>query len=108
MSFAVETPGHATTADTIQDLQARHPDAPPLLGQSHEVLEQEAEWEAEDADYLAMAKTFMEAKEFLRVVHWLKPCRSAKAAFLRVYSQYLVNTAPPLLQYDFFQRVLFS
>ncbi len=38
-----------------------------------------------------MAKTFMEAKEFIRAIHWLRSCRSSKAKFLRVYSQYLVN-----------------
>ena len=61
--------------------------------QPPEVLQQEAIWEAEDADQIAMAKAFMDSKEYLRVIHWLRPCKSAKAAFLRVYSQYLVNVS---------------
>lgn len=61
-----------------------------LQGQTPEVRQREAEWEAEDADHIAMAKTFMDSKEYLRVIHWLRPCRSAKATFLRVYSQFLV------------------
>lgn len=94
MPFVSQTPVHESTAETIQPVPARHPDAPPLQRQSPEVLQQELEWEAQDADYLAMAKTFIEAKEFLRVIHWLKPCRSSKAAFLRVYCQFLVNMFP--------------
>ncbi|KAI0704990.1 TPR-like protein [Cerioporus squamosus] len=88
-SFAVQTPAPAGAADIAHHFHNRHPDAPPLQGQSPEILQQEAEWEAQDADHLAMAKTFMEAKEFIRAIHWLKSCRSSKAKFLRVYSQYL-------------------
>ena len=91
-SFAVQTPAPAGTTDTAYQFQARHPDAPPLQGLSPEVLQQEAEWEAQDTDHLAMAKTFMEAKEFIRAIHWLTTCRSSKAKFMRVYSQYLVNS----------------
>lgn len=90
LSFA-QTLAHGGVAENIQKFHTRYPDAPQLHGQSHDILQQEAEWEAHDADYLAMAKTFIEAKEFLRVIHWLNPCRSSKAAFLRVYCQYLVN-----------------
>lgn len=65
-----------------------------LQGQAPEVRQREAELEAEDADHIAMARTFMDSKEYLRVIHWLRPCRSAKATFLRVYSQFLVIVSP--------------
>ena len=92
LSFVAQTPAPADVSDAAPHFDVRHPDAPPIQGQSPDVLQQEAEWEAQEADYLVMAKTFLEAKEFLRVIHWLKPCRSSKATFLRTYSQYLVNT----------------
>ena len=93
LSFVAQTPAHPSVQDAAEQSQVRHPVAPPFPGLSTDVSHQEAEWEAHDADYLAMAKTFLEAKEFMRVIHWLKPCRSSKAIFLRVYSQYLVNTS---------------
>ncbi|TBU33911.1 TPR-like protein [Dichomitus squalens] len=89
LSFAARNILRTDAPEAAQRSQAHEPSAPSLQGQSIDVLRQEAEWEAHDVDRLVMAKAFMEAKEFLRVIHWLKPCRSSKATFLRVYSQYL-------------------
>ncbi|KAJ3003858.1 hypothetical protein NUW54_g5089 [Trametes sanguinea] len=90
LSFAAQTPA-AIVPEPVHPFSVNPNLAgvPVLPGQPPEVLQQEAEWEAEDADHIAMARTFMDSKEYLRVIHWLRPCRSAKAAFLRVYSQYL-------------------
>lgn len=90
-SFAAHTPGPVGSSDPPQPYQPPHPDAPSLHGPSPEVARQEAEWEAQDADYLAMAGTLIQSKEYARVVHWLGHCRSSKAVFLRIYSQYLVS-----------------
>ena len=89
-------PSHEGSSDPASPYHPRHPDAPSLHTPPVEVLRQEAEWEAQDADHLAMAKTLLDAKEYVRVVHWLEPCRSSKAAFLRTYSQYLVGLLPSL------------
>ncbi|OSD06778.1 TPR-like protein [Trametes coccinea BRFM310] len=90
LSFAAQTPA-AIAPESVHPFSVNPnlADVSALPGQSPEILQQEAEWEAEDADHIAMARTFMDSKEYLRVIHWLRPCRSAKAAFLRVYSQYL-------------------
>ena len=93
-SFTTQTPASAGPSTAAHAYQPRHPDAPPLHSPPEEVLRQEAEWETEDADHLAMARTFMESKEYTRVIHWLEPCRSSKAKFLRIYSQYLVGQVP--------------
>ncbi|KAI0769713.1 TPR-like protein [Trametes elegans] len=93
LSFAAQTPAHSFVADSVQ------PDASLLQVQPPEVLQQEAEWEAEDAGRIAMAQTFMNSKEYLRVIHWLRPCRSAKAAFLRIYSQYLESEKTALREW---------
>ncbi|KAI0630266.1 TPR-like protein [Trametes polyzona] len=90
ISFAAQTPA-PLASEPINPFAAlsHQPHAPTLQGQTPEARQREAELEAEDADYIAMAKTFMDSKEFLRVIHWLRHCRSAKATFLRVYSQFL-------------------
>ncbi|KAH9929513.1 TPR-like protein [Epithele typhae] len=85
--FLPQTPAPAGTSNATAPFPPHF--ASPLGGQSAETLRREAEWEAQDADHLAMAKTFLDAKEYSRVVHWLEPCQSSKAVFLRVYSQYL-------------------
>ncbi|KAI0663596.1 TPR-like protein [Cubamyces menziesii] len=90
ISFSMQTPA-PITHEPVHTFPLQPPLGDPsmLPVQPPEVLQQEAIWEAEDADQIAMAKAFMDSKEYLRVIHWLRPCKSAKAAFLRVYSQYL-------------------
>ncbi|KAI0645601.1 TPR-like protein [Trametes meyenii] len=99
ISFVAHTPAPLPT-------DPAHPFSVPPDREDGSVLQghpatrqQEAEREAEDADRIAMAKTFMDSKEYLRVIHWLRPCRSAKATFLRVYSQYLESEKKALREW---------
>ena len=50
----------------------------------------ELELEMREGDFLATAQKCFEHREFKRAVYWLHECRSAKASFLSVYSQYMV------------------
>ncbi|KAI0958647.1 hypothetical protein AcV7_004403 [Taiwanofungus camphoratus] len=84
-------PGSSGSLSTIPSTQPRHPHAPPLQSQLEDVHRRELEWEAQDADFLATARALFEAKEFIRAVHWLDSCKSSKARFLNVYSQYLAS-----------------
>ena len=43
-----------------------------------------------EGDFLATAQKCFEHREFKRAVYWLHECRSAKALFLSIYSQYMV------------------
>ncbi|KAL6305062.1 hypothetical protein BKA93DRAFT_246990 [Sparassis latifolia] len=76
-------------AQSSTTTQSRHSLAPPLYAQPPEVRQQELEWEAEEDDAIATARTYIEAREFRRAMHWLRECKSAKARFLSVYSQYM-------------------
>lgn len=71
--------------------EIRHPKAPSLHLLPPEIAQQELEWEAQDHDMLAAARSFFEAKEFVRAAHWLRSCQSSKARFLSIYSEYMVN-----------------
>jgi anaphase-promoting complex subunit 8 len=51
----------------------------------------EIEREARDEDTLATARACVEAREFLRAVHILRECKSSKARFLTIYSQFMVG-----------------
>ena len=44
-----------------------------------------------EGDFLVTAQKCFEHREFKRAVYWLHECRSAKALFLSVYSQYMVS-----------------
>jgi len=81
----------SAAAPAASTTQPRHPHAPPLNSRPAQIRQQELEWEALDADYITTARTFMDIKDFVRAVHWLKSCKSAKARFLSVYSQYLAS-----------------
>lgn len=72
-------------------IQPRHPHAPPLSPLPDKTRLQELEWEAQDADHIAAARAMIDAKDLVRAVHWLKPCKSSKGRFLSVYSQYLAG-----------------
>ena len=50
----------------------------------------ELELEMHEGDFLVTAQKCFEHREFKRAVYWLHECRSAKALFLSVYSQYMV------------------
>ena len=69
----------------------KHPHAPSLAPQSPDEVARQAQLEALDEDYIASAKSLIDAKEYTRAVHWLRECKSSKALFLSVYSQYMVS-----------------
>lgn len=70
---------------------ARHPHAPRLFSQSEDVRALELDLEYQEEDVLATARACIEAREFLRATHLLRECRSSKARFLSVYSQFIVS-----------------
>lgn len=47
-------------------------------------------FEAQEEDVILTGRSYFEAREFYRVNVLLKDCKSAKARFLRIYSQFLV------------------
>ena len=51
----------------------------------------EADLEYQEADNLATARACFESREFLRAKFLLENCRSSKARFLSIYSQFLVS-----------------
>lgn len=70
----------------------RHPHAPSLKPPSSEDQARELHLEAMDEDHISSARALIDAKEFSRAVHWLKECKSAKAVFMFIYSQYMVGS----------------
>ncbi|KNZ72808.1 Anaphase-promoting complex subunit 8 [Termitomyces sp. J132] len=70
---------------------ARHPDAPLLNDQPPDVRAMESELEAQEEDILVTARACVHAKEFKRAIHVLRDCRSSKAHFLSIYSQFIVT-----------------
>jgi anaphase-promoting complex subunit 8 len=50
----------------------------------------EREMETQDIDSITSARACMETREFLRAVHVLRECKSPKARFLSLYSQFMV------------------
>ncbi|KAG5735114.1 Anaphase-promoting complex subunit 8 [Termitomyces sp. T112] len=68
---------------------ARHPDAPLLNDQPPDVRAMESELEAQEEDILVTARACVHAKEFKRAIHVLRDCRSSKAHFLSIYSQFI-------------------
>ena len=67
-----------------------HRHAPKLQKIPEHVRLREFELEMREGDFLATAQKCFEHREFKRAVYWLHECRSAKALFLSVYSQYMV------------------
>lgn len=95
LSFDSNAPTeHASAQHHLSSLPPRHPHAPPLRSESDEERGRELELENIDADYIAAARAMFDAKEFSRVAHWLKDCQSAKAKFLRIYSDFMVREIP--------------
>lgn len=69
----------------------RHPHAPVLRTQPEDVRVLEAEFENTERDLLFSARTFIESRDPMRAIHVLHQCRSAKAHFLSLYSQFIVS-----------------
>jgi hypothetical protein len=67
-----------------------HRHAPRLQRTPEHVRLRELELEMREGDFLATAQKCFEHREFKRAVCWLHECRSTKALFLSVYSQYMV------------------
>ena len=67
-----------------------HRHAPKLQRIPEHVRLRELELEMCEGDFLVTAQKCFEHREFKRTVYWLHECRSAKALFLSVYSQYMV------------------
>jgi anaphase-promoting complex subunit 8 len=67
-----------------------HPHAPRTQPVPESVRLRELELEIREGDFLTTALKCFEHREFPRAVYWLHECRSAKALFLSVYSQYMV------------------
>ena len=76
-------------ADTEPNIPP-HRHAPKLQRIPDHVRLRELELEMREGDFLATAQKCFEHREFKRAVYWLHECRSAKALFLSVYSQYMV------------------
>jgi anaphase-promoting complex subunit 8 len=81
-----------TQISDVAPSAARHPHAPPLQTRPEELSALELEFEAHEADLLFSARTFMETREPMRAIHVLRQCRSSKAHFLSLYSQFIVSS----------------
>jgi anaphase-promoting complex subunit 8 len=92
ISFADTTSARASVQQAAPP-SPRHPLAPSLQIQSKEADSLEFGREAQDSDVLATARACVQAREFLRAVHLLRECKSSKARFLSVYSQFMVCQA---------------
>ncbi|KAJ6593964.1 hypothetical protein B0H19DRAFT_1093066 [Mycena capillaripes] len=68
-----------------------HPHAPVLQTQPEDVRVLELEFEAQEADLLFSARTFIESRDPMRAMHVLHQCKSAKAHFLSLYSQFIAT-----------------
>ncbi|KII92586.1 hypothetical protein PLICRDRAFT_695920 [Plicaturopsis crispa FD-325 SS-3] len=97
LSFAPNSP-QVPSASNIA-LVSRHPHAPPLHAQPDEVTAWELGWEAREEDLLAAAKSYFDAREFLRAVHVLQGCNSSKARFISLYSQFMASEKKALREW---------
>ncbi|KAK0226207.1 hypothetical protein IW262DRAFT_1360423 [Armillaria fumosa] len=77
---------------------ARHPHAASLKSLPAELLQHEAQLEALEEDEIAMARAWMDTREYTRIAPALRNCRSSKARFLEVYSRYAHNNSPTELR----------
>ena len=87
MSTQVATqPAHSITP-------VRHPHAPQINPVSENARHLEKILENEEEDALQAARASFEAREFYHATHLLQDCKSAKARFLRIYSQFIVSAS---------------
>lgn len=83
-------PTQAATQPAQSMTPARHPHAPQIL---ENVQDSENTLEHDEEDALQAARASFEAREFYHATHLLQDCRSTKAKFLRIYSQFIVSTS---------------
>ncbi|KAJ7096257.1 hypothetical protein C8R44DRAFT_371949 [Mycena epipterygia] len=62
-----------------------------LQTQPEDVRALELEFETQEADLLFSARVFIESREPMRAIHVLRHCKSAKAHFLSLYSQFIAT-----------------
>lgn len=92
LSFANPSPAPAAVlAVPVTPLGHHH--TPHVHLETGDAHTQDLEWEIQDEDALATARACIHAKEFLRAAHILSERKSAKAQFLRLYSQFLVRVS---------------
>ena len=70
---------------------ARHPHALQIHPALENAQDLEKNLENEEEDALQAARASFEAREFYHATHLLQDCKSAKARFLRIYSQFIVS-----------------
>ncbi|KAF7361838.1 hypothetical protein MVEN_00528300 [Mycena venus] len=80
-----------TQISDVPPTPSRHPHAPSLQTQPEDVRTLELEFETNEADLLFSARTFIESRDPMRAIHVLHSCRSAKAHFLSLYSQFIAT-----------------
>ncbi|KAH7927147.1 TPR-like protein [Leucogyrophana mollusca] len=76
---------------SVPSTPAGQPRVPPIDSNPPDLRIQEIEWESRDEASLSVAQAYVASKEFSRAVHTLRDCKSAKARFLSIYSQYLAT-----------------
>lgn len=95
ISFADPSPGPPPALQTDAALRNHH--ATRFQSRPEEIRTLESNLEARDQDILATARASLESREFLRAVHLLRDCRSSKARFLSIYSQFMVRRSSSLI-----------
>lgn len=86
-----------TQVSDVAPTTARHPHAPALQTQPEDERALDLEFETQEDDLLFSARTFIESREPMRAIHVLRQCRSSKAHFLSLYSQFIVSLVPPMI-----------
>jgi anaphase-promoting complex subunit 8 len=84
-------PTQPLTQPPIPITPARHPHAPLLHAQYGDIRAMEIDLECQEEDILVNARACFQAREFRRAVHVLQGCRSSKARFLSIYSNFIVS-----------------
>ncbi|KAH7888745.1 hypothetical protein F5I97DRAFT_1855159 [Phlebopus sp. FC_14] len=103
-TFATSTPARSRSPRPSLSFVAPSPavtEGPPIPGLSggatmprsdqHGLHARELELEKSEEAFLLSAKAFISSKEFGRVVHTLRSCKSLKAQFLSTYCQFLIS-----------------
>ncbi|KAF8070499.1 hypothetical protein FPV67DRAFT_1413466 [Lyophyllum atratum] len=84
-------PTQILTQASLHITPARHEHAPLLLPQPPDVRAMENDLEIQEEDVLMTARACVEAREYKRAIHILQDCRSSKAQFLSIYSQFIAT-----------------
>ncbi|KAK0212561.1 hypothetical protein DFS33DRAFT_1282647 [Desarmillaria ectypa] len=102
--FSTSTPARNTAKASTSFMESptkspvRHPHAASLKSLPPELLDHELQLEALEEDEIAMARAWMDTREYARIAPALRNCRSSKARFLEVYSRYAHNSSPTELR----------